>query len=105
DGRRIQRVSIGRQLRTASGGDYQPLIDVKGHQCWPTKPDYSQIDPAQVAEIRALEADPNAHVDLESAWSSWDPSHEEDVTLELGGAGAGAFGTVGAPFPRPALPP
>src|SRR5262249_47825341 len=56
------------------------------------------------AQIHALEADPNAHVDLESAWSSWDPSHEDDVTLELGAAGDLGFEHVVLAIPPPALP-
>lgn len=104
DGRRIQRVGLGRQLRTASGGEYQPLVEVRGQRCWPTRPDYGQMDPAQVAELRALEATPGAHVDLESAWSSWDPSHEDEVTLELGAAGDRGFEHVVLGIPPPALP-
>jgi uncharacterized protein with NAD-binding domain and iron-sulfur cluster len=104
DGRRIERVSVGRQLRTATGGEYEPLVEVKGRPCWPTRPDYSQIDPAQAAALRALEADPAAHVDLESAWSSWDPSHEDDVMLERGAAGDLGFEHVVLGIPPPALP-
>ena len=47
------------------GGDYRPLVDVKGLPCWPNRPDYGQLDPAQAALLQAH------GVDLESWWSDW----------------------------------
>ena len=47
------------------GGDYRPLVDVKGLPCWPNEPDYGQLDPGQAALLRAH------GVDLESWWSDW----------------------------------
>ena len=31
------------QAEIAGGGEYQPLIDVKGVPCWPSAPDFSQL--------------------------------------------------------------
>jgi hypothetical protein len=40
-------------------------VDVKGLACWPSAPDYAQIDPAQAALLQEKD------VNLESYWSDW----------------------------------
>jgi uncharacterized protein with NAD-binding domain and iron-sulfur cluster len=50
---------------TTKGGGYDPLVMVKGLPCWPSAPDFSQIDPAQAALMQ------EHGVDLESWWSDW----------------------------------
>jgi len=45
--------------------DYQPLIAVKGLDCWPKDPRYSQL--VQGADLKAQE------INLESPWSPWQP--------------------------------
>jgi uncharacterized protein with NAD-binding domain and iron-sulfur cluster len=47
------------------GGDYRPLVDVKGLPCWPNGPDVAQLDPDEAALMQAH------GVDLESWWSDW----------------------------------
>ena len=38
------------QAKTRGGGAYEPLIEVQGRPCWPSKPDYSQLaDGARLA--------------------------------------------------------
>jgi len=48
-----------------AGGDYRPLVNVKGLPCWPSTPDYAQLDPLQAALLR------EHRVDLESWWNDW----------------------------------
>lgn len=69
----IEAVHLRRQVNLkpsviASGG-YQPLVNVKGYDCWPSTPLFDQIDNAS-----ALLKDPHnpGHpYDLESMWSAW----------------------------------
>jgi uncharacterized protein with NAD-binding domain and iron-sulfur cluster len=58
------------QAATSDGG-YDPLLDVKGLPCWPSAPDYSQLDPAQAALLQ------EHGVDLESWWSDWPALYRE----------------------------
>lgn len=46
-------------------GRYKPLVKVRGLDCWPSAPDYAQLDPAQAVLLQERE------VDLESWWSNW----------------------------------
>lgn len=56
------RMTLQAQLRDNT---YRPLVDVKGLPCWPSAPDYSQIEPAQAALMQEYD------IDLESYWSPW----------------------------------
>jgi uncharacterized protein with NAD-binding domain and iron-sulfur cluster len=47
------------------GGDYNPLVPVKGLACWPSTPKYELLDPAQAALLQ------EGQVNLESNWSNW----------------------------------
>lgn len=61
NGRDVGRVSLTRQARLAHGRDeYDPLIPVKGLECWPAEPDYDQLENAD--ELRK--------VDLESYYQT-----------------------------------
>jgi uncharacterized protein with NAD-binding domain and iron-sulfur cluster len=51
-------------------GPYRPLVDVKGLPCWPSEPDWSQLEPAEAALLQ------EHHVDLESYWSDWPAIYE-----------------------------
>ena len=81
DKRSIERISIGRQARPKRG-EYRPLVRIKGWQCWPNEPDYSQL--VEGADILKLKRRPGTHVNLESSWSSWGPDKETPVILEHG---------------------
>jgi len=48
------------QARTKSGGEYRPLVSVKGLPCWPARPLFEQL--VDGAELEA------SGVDLESQW-------------------------------------
>jgi uncharacterized protein with NAD-binding domain and iron-sulfur cluster len=102
DLRTIERISLGRQLRVKHG-EYVPLVDVDGRWCWPSVPDWAQIDDAQVARLRAMAEDPDAYVNLESSWSSWGPAEEDEVVLEHGRADDLGFDHVVLAIPPPAL--
>lgn len=56
------RMTVQAQIK---GNTYRPLVDVKGLPCWPSAPDYSQIDPAQAALMQEY------GINLESYWSPW----------------------------------
>ena len=61
------------QAEVAGGGEYRPLVDVKGLPCWPARPDYAQL--ADGARLR------DEGVDFES---HWDRRHVGTTTLEVG---------------------
>ncbi len=71
DGRSVGRVSLGRQVGV-SGGEYDPLIRVRGLPVFADRPDLRQIDAG----------DELLGHDLESHWCGWGDS--ERVTLEAG---------------------
>ncbi|MBZ2209461.1 NAD(P)-binding protein [Massilia soli] len=64
DGDDVAAIRMTRQV-TLRHGRYNPLVRVRGLDCWPAAPDYAQIDPAQAVLLQERE------VDLESYWTSW----------------------------------
>lgn len=64
DGDDVGSIRMTRQV-TLEQGRYNPLVRVCGLDCWPSAPDYAQIDPAQAVLLKERE------VDLESYWSNW----------------------------------
>lgn len=47
DRRRIERIHVGSQARLRAGvGNYSPLVEVKGLECWPSEPRWQQLDDA-----------------------------------------------------------
>lgn len=86
---RVSEIRIGRQVELDPGiGDYEPLINVKGLLCWPSRPLHAQIVLGDSPMIQAL--------DFESAES---PEIEE-FTLRRGAD----FDDVILGIPAPALP-
>jgi len=80
DGRSIDSVRLGRQATPKA--NYRYLRKVKNLWCWPNEPDYERL--AEGRDMLALKEQPGMHVDLESAWSSWGPQHEDEVVLRAG---------------------
>jgi len=39
----VESLEFDVQAEMAGGGDYQPLVDVRGLPCWPAAPDYGQL--------------------------------------------------------------
>lgn len=70
----ISELRVGRQVtvrpREGETG-YCPLVNVEGLPCWPTEPDYDQIEEAD----RLRERD----VNLESFWTDWEDVGSQDL--------------------------
>ncbi|HEX5272019.1 MAG TPA: FAD-dependent oxidoreductase [Gemmataceae bacterium] len=62
DRARVEAIDVTVQA-TPKGGEYRPLVDVKGLGCWPSEPLYEQL--AEGEELR------QNGIDLESAWTPW----------------------------------
>lgn len=86
DTKTVGEIRMTKQVALKEGDAcYDPLVDVKGLACWPSIPNYSQIETRQ-AEILQAE-----NVNLESNWSNWPGLYEEafgeplpQVTLKKG---------------------
>lgn len=76
DGRQIGSIRMTQQVALA-GADYDPLVDVKDLACWPSTPNYDQIDPAQAALLQ------EKGVNLESYWSDWPKVYHQHFDKEL----------------------
>jgi uncharacterized protein with NAD-binding domain and iron-sulfur cluster len=82
------QIRITRQVDLAKavpGGDYDPLVPVKGLACWPSTPKYELLDKAQAALLQ------QGKVNLESNWSNWPELYQQTfgrplptVTLQRG---------------------
>ncbi|MFB2727959.1 NAD(P)-binding protein [Shewanella mangrovisoli] len=67
----IQAIEITEQVALApSLKEYNPLVDVKGLACWPSTPNYDQLEPEQAALLKAHD------INLEHFWSDWDNLYE-----------------------------
>lgn len=63
DGKRVAQIHLGRQIGTKGGAPYQPLVDVKGLPCWPSRPLFDQLDGGD--DLAA------SGCDLEDWWTTW----------------------------------
>src|SRR5439155_3164814 len=50
----IERISLTRQATVKGGGEYDPLVPVKGLPCWPSTPLYDQLVEGTKLEARGL---------------------------------------------------
>ncbi len=69
EGDTVGEIRLTRQVDLVSG-EYDPLVSVKGLDCWPSTPDFSQIDPKEAEILKAQ------NVNLESNWSNWPALYE-----------------------------
>lgn len=76
DGDVIGSIRMTEQVALA-GAAYDPLVRVKDLDCWPSQPNYDQIDPAQAALLQ------DKDVNLESYWSDWPRLYHERFDREL----------------------
>ncbi|RJG25871.1 NAD(P)-binding protein [Massilia cavernae] len=76
DGDEVGAIRITRQL-SLRDGRYSPLVNVKGLDCWPSAPNYAQVDPAQAVLLQERE------VDLESHWSDWPGIYQREYGQPL----------------------
>jgi len=103
DGRTIERISLGRQVRLKKARSrktkrndlhYDPLIPVKDLPCWPSEPLYDQLEEGE--KLRRLKR-AGHFVDLESYWTTWKDveeitlMHEKDFDLIVLGISLGAL--------------
>ena len=65
DGASVASIAMAEQVTTAK--PYQPLVPVRGLDCWPSLPNYEQI--AQADALRAAEKAQG--LSLESQWFDW----------------------------------
>ena len=79
------------QARTKKGRDYEPLIDVKGLGCWPSRPLYDQL--ASGAALKKRDWNPEAFGDTRSV-DSRTLKVGEDFDLVVLGVGLGAVPEV-----------
>jgi uncharacterized protein with NAD-binding domain and iron-sulfur cluster len=70
---RIETIRIAKQV-TLKSGEYQPLYTVKKLPCWPSFPDYEQIEEGRELKEKGI--------DLENSWSGWEDVSE--FTLNRG---------------------
>ncbi|WP_281613427.1 NAD(P)-binding protein [Flammeovirga sp. SubArs3] len=71
----IERIVLGRQV-TLKTDEYSPLVNVKGLDCWPSRPLYDQIVDEEAEELK----EKNIH--LESCWTEWED--RETIILKKG---------------------
>ncbi|QCP52776.1 acetoacetate decarboxylase [Trinickia violacea] len=71
DGDGVGEIVMTQQVALADGmTEYNPLIDVADLACWPSYPNYGQIDTDQARLLQAND------VNLESHWSDWAQIYE-----------------------------
>lgn len=83
----VEALEFDVQARIKNGTEYQPLIDVRGLPCWPSKPDYSQLLDGEVLEREKW--------DFESNWETRKAGTEtirvgDDFDVVVLGIGLGA---------------
>ncbi len=69
----VDRLEFDVQAAIAAGGEYEPLVDVRGLACWPSKPDVAQLIEGERFEREAWDFE-----------SHWDRRAVAKKTLSLG---------------------
>src|SRR5262249_37780964 len=78
DGRSIGKIHIGIQATLKNKeAEYDPLVPVKGLDCWPSVPRYEQLN--EGGDLQKL---PERGCELESWWSPW--KNPQALVLEAG---------------------
>jgi uncharacterized protein with NAD-binding domain and iron-sulfur cluster len=95
EGNTVSTIKLTKQVNLkADIKEYNPLVKIYGHDstersppldCWPSKPNYDQIDPIQAKLLQEHK------INLESFWSNWGNIYQEhtsqtlpEITLEKG---------------------
>lgn len=73
---KIEKMLITEQVKL-KGADYDPFVDVNGLPCWPSTPNYSQIDATQAALLQSH------NINLESHWSNWPEVYQKQFKQPL----------------------
>jgi len=69
----VEALAFEVQAKVAARGEYQPLVDVEGLPCWPSRPDFSQLVGGERLAARGLDFE-----------SQWDAEVAETRTLRVG---------------------
>jgi uncharacterized protein with NAD-binding domain and iron-sulfur cluster len=78
DGDGVGEIVITQQVTLAEGvTEYNPLVNIGALECWPSAPNYEQIDAAQAHSLQANK------VNLESHWSEWAQNFNADFGQPL----------------------
>ena len=84
NGDTIGEIRLTQQV-SLSTADYDPFVNVKGLDCWPSEPNYQYIAPAETALLQAND------INLESFWINWPVIYQQKfgkplptVTLKRG---------------------
>ena len=75
NGDSVGEIRITKQVDLIGG--YDPFVNVKGLDCWPSKPNYTFIDLKQAALLQ------ENHINLESNWSNWPVVYQESYGKPL----------------------
>jgi uncharacterized protein with NAD-binding domain and iron-sulfur cluster len=89
----VEALELDVQALTRSGGEYAPLIDVRGLPCWPSRPDYAQLVDGERLEREGA--------DFESFWNTTRVATRtlevtRDFDFVVLGIGVGAIPHVGS---------
>ncbi len=68
DGKAVTAIEITEQVKLKA--EYQPLVEVKGLDCWPSMPRYEFIDDEEAALLQ------QHNVNLEHFWNDWDSLYQ-----------------------------
>jgi uncharacterized protein with NAD-binding domain and iron-sulfur cluster len=84
----VEALEMDVQAKVRGGGEYQPLVDVRGLPCWPSRPDYSQLEEGGRLESEGW--------DFESFWDRRKAETrvlrvQEDFDFAVLGIGIGAL--------------
>lgn len=72
DGDGVGEIVMTQQVALADGAaEYNPLVTVRDLDCWPSEPNYAQIDAEQASLLQSK------GIDLESHWSNWPQVYSE----------------------------
>lgn len=81
---KIEKILVTKQVELVNA-EYDPFVDVGGLPCWPSTPNYAQIDSTQAALLQ------QHNINLESMWTNWPTIYEQhfakplpQITLTLG---------------------
>jgi len=69
----VEKLVFDTQAKIAGGGEYRPLVDIAGLPCWPSEPDWTQLEDG--ARLK------REHRQFES---SWDARKEGEQILSVG---------------------
>ncbi|MES2935775.1 MAG: NAD(P)-binding protein [Pseudomonadota bacterium] len=77
NGKAVKSITMARQATVKNGAAYDPIVRVKDLDCWPSVPDYTQLEQGALLK--------HDQINLESYWSPWNNSlNEQEIVLEAG---------------------